>query len=99
MKKRHARIVSLLVVAAVIFGPGAYQVVRLSWKARVLERRQRELEVARQRLNTEQQRLASDPVYVEGLIRSTFKVAKPGELVVPLGSLSSNTRRPVTRDQ
>lgn len=76
----------VLLTLAVIFGPGAVQWLRLSWDERVLARRMRELEATHQRLTDEQQRLASDPVYVEGLIRSTFKMSKPGELVVPLAS-------------
>ncbi len=37
----------------------------------------------------EQQQLMSNPIYVEGLIRSTFKVAQPDEYVVPLNDRSS----------
>ena len=85
MDKRKAWLIGLSVVV-VCFGPGAFQLTRLSWKQHVLARKQRALEAARQQLATERERLTSDPVYVEGLIRSTFKVAKPGELVVPLDS-------------
>ena len=67
---------------ALIFGPGAIQWLRLSRHARALDRRLRELEAIHQQLTDEQQRLASDPVYVEGMVRSTFKMSKPGELVV-----------------
>jgi len=83
MDKRQAWLIGLSVVV-VCFGPGAFHLTRLSWKQHVLARQQRELEAARRQLATERERLASDPIYVEGLIRSTFKVAKPGEYVVPL---------------
>ncbi len=52
-----------------------------------MHRRLQQLEAFHRALTEEQQRLTSDPVYVEGLIRSTFKVAKPNELVIPKESL------------
>ena len=76
-------------MAAVLFGPGLAHWAWLSWRERALERRLRELDALRQSLADEQQRLTGDPTYVEGVIRSTFKVAKPGEVVVPLESNSS----------
>ncbi len=83
----------VLITLALIFGPGAAQWLRLSWHERALDRRLRELEATHQQLSDEQQRLASDPVYVEGLIRSTFKMAKPGELVVTRSDDPSAARR------
>ncbi len=73
---------SLALVIA--FGPGAIQWVQLRWRQHVMDQRLRVLEAKRDELETEQQRLKTDPVYVENRIRSTFKVAKPGEVVVPL---------------
>ena len=83
----HARTVRLIAIAlVVIFGPGLAQWVSLSWRQHLMDRRLRELEARSQALTTEHDRLTSDPAYVEGKIRSTFKVAKPNELVVPLES-------------
>ncbi len=99
MKRTRARLITGSLAVALIFGPGAVQWLRLRWRERVLDRRLRELEVTHQRLTDQQQRLASDPIYVEDLIRSTFKMSKPGELVVPLSD-TSQTRdmRHQTRD-
>jgi len=82
MEKRKTRILGLAVAAAVIFGPGCFYLLQMAWQQHQLDRQTRDLERIRQRLVEEQERLVSDPVYVEGLIRSTFKLAKPGELVV-----------------
>jgi len=72
----------LLVVGVLVFGPGGYQLTRLSVIQWRLNRRLAALTAERESLQQEQQRLQSDPTYVEGLIRSTFKVAKPGEYVI-----------------
>jgi len=90
MEKRKVWILGLIVIALVLFGPGLINLMRLAWKRRVVEHRLRELEQVRQELTNEHQRLTTDPVYVEELIRSTFKVAKPGELVVPLEPEEAN---------
>ena len=76
-------------VALVLFGPGMYHLVRLSRTERRLDRRLAALSAQRAQLAQEQERLESDPAYVEGLIRSTFKLAQPGELVIPLDSNAS----------
>ena len=87
--QRHTRWVVGGIAAAVLFGPGLMHWAWLSWRRQGLARRVHELEALRQSLTDEQQRLADDPVYTENLIRSTFKVAKPGEVVVPLSSSDS----------
>lgn len=85
MEKRQARLIALgALVTALMVGPGAAQWAWLSWKQHRLTRQQRQAHERYQRLIQEQHRLTHDPVYVEGLIRSTFKVARPDELVVPL---------------
>jgi cell division protein FtsB len=61
-------------------------VLRLSVQRHRLDRRLAELDARHEALLQEQTRLESDPTYVEGLIRSTFKWAKPGEYVIPLES-------------
>ena len=86
-------------IAALVIGPGVAQLAWLSWRQHCLARQQRRLETLYQQLAQEQRRLTHDPVYVEGLIRSTFKVAKPDELVVPLDSSESDARPRVTTDQ
>ena len=92
MHRRHAWVVGVGVVGLVIFGPGLIAYLHLSWQQHRLDRSLRRMEAAKQHLADERDRLTSDPVYVEGLIRSTFKVAKPGELVVPSDD-SSRSRR------
>ena len=78
--------IGLLILA--LFGPGTYHWVRLSLAQRRLDRQLVALTAEQARLTGEQQRLQSDSAYVEGLIRSTFKLAQPGELVVPLDTPS-----------
>jgi cell division protein FtsB len=56
----------------------------MSWEQRRLDRQLAALAEERERLQIEQQRLQTDSTYVEGRIRSTFKVARPGEIVIPL---------------
>ena len=88
-RRRQIRItMAAVLVGAVVFGPGAYQWVRLSVEQRRLDRRLAALSAEHERLTHEQARLESDPAYVEGLIRSTFKLSQPGELVVPLDASS-----------
>ncbi len=76
-----------------VFGPGLYQLARLSLRQRQLDRRLAGLEAQRAQLAREQERLESDPAYVEGLIRSTFKVSQPGEYVIPLDDQPDVTPR------
>lgn len=71
-------------VALMLFGPGAYDWLRLTLRQRQLDRQLTTLVAEHEQLTQEHVRLQTDPTYVEGLIRSTFKVAQPGELVVPL---------------
>ena len=77
----------------IAFGPGAVQWLQLRWRQHVMDRRLRVLEARRDELEAEQQRLKTDPVYVEDRIRSTFKVAKPGEFVVPMGDDAQSSKR------
>jgi cell division protein FtsB len=78
--------------AAGLFGPGLYDMARLAWRERALDEQLAALEARRHELTSEQERLEKDPTYVEGLIRSTFKVAKEGELVIPVDSSTSRGR-------
>jgi hypothetical protein len=78
--------------ALVVFGPGAVAQVQAGWWEYRLTRQVRELQAVREDLSREHDQLESDPVYVEGLIRTTFKVANPDELVVILGEDSRAPR-------
>ena len=77
-------------IGLVVFGPGAYQMVRMSLMQRQLDGQLASLSAEHERLVEEQERLHSDPTYVEGLIRTTFKVSQPGEYVIPLKNQSGN---------
>jgi cell division protein FtsB len=85
-RARRARrwTLGLFLAAAVLFGPGLVQWVGLRWRQHQLDRRLARLSAERVRLTQEQQRLETDPGYVEGLIRTTFKWAQDGELVITL---------------
>ena len=92
MEARTRRILAGVgLVGLMVFGPGTYQLLRLSLAQQRLDQRLAQLAAERERLTQEQQRLQSDPAYVEGLIRSTFKLAQPGEYVIPLDSTSSRS--------
>ena len=56
----------------------------LSRQERQLDRQLEVLRAERERLTAEEQRFQTDPGYVEGLIRSTFKHARRDEYVIPL---------------
>jgi len=86
-------VLGLGLLSALSFGPGLFDMARLWWVERRLDRRLAELARQQERLAREQKRLETDPVYVEGLIRSTFKVSEPNELVVPLPSTDASSSR------
>ena len=71
---------------------GLVHLARLSLMQRKLDRRLADLSAQHDRLTQEQARLQSDPTYLEGLIRSTFKVAKPGEVVIPIDQRAARSR-------
>ena len=71
-------------ISLAVFGPGAYQLARLSIRQHQLDVRTKALTAEQQRLSGLEGRLRTDPTYVEGLIRTTFKVSQPGEYVIPL---------------
>ena len=75
---------AFIAVTAALILPGLIELIRLSIAQHRLDRRLAQLRAQEQRLLAQQDRLQHDPVYVEGLIRTTFKHAKPGELVIPL---------------
>ena len=69
---------------ALLFGPGVVEWAGLSWRQHQIDRQLARLSAEQVWLTQEQQRLETDPGYVEGLIRTTFKWAQDGELVIPL---------------
>ncbi|MBI3010008.1 MAG: septum formation initiator family protein [Candidatus Omnitrophica bacterium] len=85
MEARTRRRTRLVLLGLGLFlGPGLFHLVSLHLRERSLDRKLKRLEVQQEALVRERDRLKKDPTYVEGLIRSTFKVAKPGEVVIPL---------------
>ncbi len=84
MSRRMRRTLALGLIGLMVFGPGMVHLARLCLVQRKLDRRLADLSARQDRLKQEQERLQSDPTYLEGLVRSTFKVAKPGEYVIPL---------------
>ena len=90
MEKRTRWIVGLVgVLAVVLIGPASVDWIRLSLRQRQIDRQLEALKQERARLLAQQARLQTDPTYVEGLIRSTFKQARRGEYVIPMESTSS----------
>ena len=83
----------------VLFGPGLYDLLRMSIMRRRLDRQLAALSVEQERLKREQERLQSDPAYVEGLIRSTFKLAQPGEYVILINDALSSGRKSLPKAQ
>ena len=79
-------VIGIGVAGLLLFGPGMYHLVRLSLAQRRLDKQLSELSAEQARLTSLEQRLHDDPAYVEGLIRTTFKVSQPGEYVIPLDS-------------
>jgi cell division protein FtsB len=71
-------------LAVLLFGPGLVRQARLAVHQFQLDQQLAALGAERMRLLTEQERLESDPAYVEGLIRTTFKFARPGESVLAI---------------
>ena len=96
MSRTRKRWLPWLVAALLVFGPGMVAQVQAGWWEHQLSRQIAELRGVREELTQERDRLEQDPVYVEGLIRTTFKVANPDEVVVILddaGTPSSSTGR------
>ena len=84
MRQRRSQLLALSIILAVALGPGLAHQLWIAWHTRQSDRRIDQLQETTTVLQTEQQRLQHDPVYLEGVIRSTFKVSKPNEVVVPL---------------
>jgi cell division protein FtsB len=89
VRTRRALALGIVAVAA-LFAPFAVQITSASLEEWRLDRRLAQVSRERKQLIEERRRLNDDPTYVEGLIRSTFKLAKPGEIVIPLPSSASS---------
>lgn len=87
------------ILAGLLFGPGTYEMARLSLAQHRLDKQLGLLAAKRKQLEQEEERLKSDDAYVEGLIRSTFKVSRPGELVIPIDDSSAGQARPLSKNQ
>ena len=79
-------------ITLITLGPGLLDWAWISWHQHVAARRLSALNARHQALADTRQRLTSDPLAVEDLARSTLKVAKPGEIVVPLHSSRRSNR-------
>ena len=88
MARRPAWIGILGVLALIALGPGLLDWAWIAWHRHWAARRVAELAARHAQLADEQRRLTSDPLYVEDLARSTLKISKKGEVVVPLASSS-----------
>ena len=91
LRTRRELILAGAGLGLLLFGPGAFQWVRLAVQEWRLERQLDRLAGRKAALEAEVGRLTQDPVYVEGLIRSTFKWSKPGEYVIPLRETSGSS--------
>ena len=96
MATRTRWLVGVSLVGLVVFGPGTYAMIRLAIRQYQLDRRLSVLHEEHERLAALEQRLRNDPAYLEGLIRTTFKVSQPGEYVIPL-EREPDQRSPETR--
>ena len=94
MALRTRWLIGVSVVVGLLFGPGTVDLVWLTVQQRRLDRQLAQLQATQKQLIAEEARLRSDPAYVEGLIRTTFKYAEPDELVIPLdaGAAKGKTR-------
>ena len=92
MTQRKLSLIAAGALLGFALGPVGIQWIRLRGMQWKLDRRLAQLTAQREQLTHEQQRLQSDPAYVEGLIRSTFKVSQPGEYVVPLDAIPTRDK-------
>jgi hypothetical protein len=89
-RKRLALGVGVGLAGLALFGPEGLQLARQAFLHWTTGRRLSQLEAERERLLAERERLERDPVYVEGLIRTTFKWAQPDEYVIPLNDAAAD---------
>lgn len=83
MEKKKIVVLSVLglILLGVIFIPGYLKIKRLLRQNRELERQIKETKQANRRLEEEQEKLESDPVYLEKVLREKLGLAKEGEII------------------
>lgn len=83
MEKKKIIVLSVLglILLGVIFIPGYLKIKRLVRQNRELERQIKETKQANRRLEEEQEKLESDPVYLEKVLREKLGLAKEGEII------------------
>lgn len=83
MEKKKIVVLSVLglILLGVIFIPGYLKIKRLARQNRELERQIKETKQANRRLEEEQEKLESDPVYLEKVAREKLGLAKEGEII------------------
>ncbi len=83
MEKKKIIVLSVLglILLGVIFIPGYLKIKRLVRQNRELERQIKETKQANRRLEEEQEKLESDPVYLEKVAREKLGLAKEGEII------------------
>ncbi len=86
------QVVIVVAVAALALGPGAVQQAVIACKQRKMDHKLAALQRSHEQLLHEHAQLLSNPTYVEGLMRSTFKVAKRDEFVVTIDPSDLNDR-------
>ena len=79
---RRRRLLGMLLVIAVAFGPGFVQLGRLRWRSYRLGCQIEARRIQNVRLAEQIERLESDPVYIEQVARQRFGVAREGEVIV-----------------
>jgi len=83
LEKKKIIVLSVLglILLGVIFIPGYLKIKRLVRQNRELERQIKETKQANRRLEEEQEKLESDPVYLEKVAREKLGLAKEGEII------------------
>lgn len=83
MEKKKIIVLSVLglILLGVIFIPGYLKIKRFLRQNRELERQIKETKQANRRLEEEQEKLESDPVYLEKVAREKLGLAKEGEII------------------
>ena len=92
MAKRTRWFIPIVILAGLLWGPGIIQWARLTLRQYRLDQQLTTLHRDYDELLAERERLQTDAIYVEGLIRTTFKQARKGELVIPLEPAQSIPR-------
>lgn len=74
----------LLMLCAVVFLPDAWHAWQLRNTRVEVDQRLESMDSEFKKYQEQKHRLLSDETYIEGLVRSTFKLARPDEVVIPI---------------